>query len=119
MKQRGFTLIEITAIVVILGIIFLISFPHFESFYKKSDSDKYNAFEKTLCESGREYIYENITYYDIKTPNTTFNLSINDLSINGFIDKNLVNPNTNKTIENGKLVFKVSSDLELECKFEE
>ena len=36
MKKTGFTLIEITAVVLILGVIFLISFPTIQRLMKKS-----------------------------------------------------------------------------------
>lgn len=117
--KNGFTLIELTSIVAILGIIFLISFPQFQSLYQKDSSKRYESLEKSLCEAGKEYIYANIDSYNLTSTSDDIEISIEDLSDNGYVDKMQVNPKTNKKIENGKLVFTVSSELVLTCEYVE
>ena len=48
MKNKGFTLIEITAVVLILGVIFLISFPTLHNILKKSDKDQVDVDNKNI-----------------------------------------------------------------------
>lgn len=115
--EKGFTLIELTAIVAILGIIFLISFPQFQSLYQEDKNKRYEAFEKSLCEAGKEYIYADIDEYDLTTPDTFIEISIEDLANSGYVDKTQVNPKTGQKIEDSYLEFTVEDDLSLVCEY--
>ena len=79
-NNRGFTLIEITAVVLILGVIFLISYPTMERLLKKSEQDKekYNKDniimnggcmkDKRICNDNMYPVYPSLTVYWPKHP---------------------------------------------------
>ena len=64
MKNKGFTLIEITAVVLILGVIFLISFPTLHNILKKSDKDQVDVDNKNIIMAAKTYINLHKDDYD-------------------------------------------------------
>ena len=58
MKNKGFTMIELLAIVTVLAAILLVSFPTLINITRKDKERKYNDMVDTLCKAGETYIYE-------------------------------------------------------------
>jgi len=59
MNREGFTLIEIIAIVFILGIIFFVGFPTLSNLLTQEDKNKYENMVNDLCSAGKSYMYSN------------------------------------------------------------
>ena len=78
MKNRGFTLIEITAVVLILGVIFLISFPTLHNILKKSDKDQVDVDNKNIIMAAKTYINLHKDDYDFNEGATQI-VYLNDL----------------------------------------
>ncbi len=120
MKEKGFTLVELVAIVAILAVIFAISFPKLQSLTNKTKDGSFESIEKSLCDSGKEYMYQNITYYsNINTPGATLRLNVSTLITDGFVQNDVINPKTNSVITGGILNYTVRSDKSIECTYEE
>lgn len=86
-SNRGFTLIEITAVVLILGVIFLISFPTIERLMKKSEQDKDKYNEENIIMAAKTYLNIHSSEYEF-TDGTDIEITINKLVEDDLIDDN-------------------------------
>ena len=58
-EEKGFTLIEIIGVVIVIGILAIIAFNVFTSNLKEFRDDYYTNLERTLAESGKEFFNDN------------------------------------------------------------
>lgn len=120
MNNKGFTLIELVAIVLVLAAIFLVSFPSLLNLSKKDEEKKYNSMVESLCLAGKTYIYNNESdFKSMIIPNNKIEIVISELIINEMVKNNTTNPKTNKSVENDKLIYTVLSDKSLNCEYKE
>lgn len=120
MNDKGFTLIELVAIVLVLVAIFLVSFPSLLNLSKKDEERKYDSMVETLCLAGDTYIKNNSKdFKDMIIPNNHIEIDINELMVYGIVKTNTTNPKTNKSVENDKLIYTVQSDKSLNCEYKE
>lgn len=118
MKTRGFTLVELIAIIVVLLGIFLFSFPNLTNMMNTDDEKKYDDMVVNLCTSGKSYMYSNMDdFKELSIANSTIELRIDKLINYGNVDKNLKNPKSNKSVKNDKLKYTVLSDFSLDCEY--
>ena len=87
MKKTGFTLIEITAVVLILGVIFLISFPTIQRLMKKSEQDKDNMNNENIIMAAKTYLNIHSSEYEF-TDGTDIDILLNKLVEEDLIDDN-------------------------------
>ena len=114
MNNRGFTLIELTAVIVVLVAIFLVSFPSFINISKSDKEKQYNNMVKDLCLSGESYIYSNVDSFEgLSTVGSKITISIEELILYGNVEKNLVNVKTEEKINNDSLIYTVLNDYSL------
>lgn len=59
MSRKGFTLVELLGVLVILSIVVLVAFPNILSVFQKTDSKINEATEKLLETNARTYVNEN------------------------------------------------------------
>ena len=120
MNDKGFTLIELVAIVLVIAAIFLVSFPNLLNLSKKDEEKKYDSMVENLCLAGKTHIYNNEKYFkDMIIPNNKIEISINELMVYGIVNHNTKNPKTDKSVENDKLIYTVQSDKSLSCEYKE
>ena len=120
MKNRGFTLVELIAIIAVLSTIFLVSLPYLLNVTKDDDEKKYNDMVKNLCLSGESYLYANNEIFpELSMQNSQIEIKINQLIEYGNVDKRLENPKTNKNVKDDSLIYTVLSDLSLDCKYKD
>ena len=118
MRDEGFTIIELTAIVVVLVAIFLLVFPSFIKIASKDDEKKYEEIVDTLCLAGRTYIYSNTDkFIELSNVGYTIKISVEDLIPYSNMNSDLKNPNTDKSIINDTVSYVVKEDYSLECKY--
>lgn len=120
MNNKGFTLIELVAIVLVIAAIFLVSFPNLLNLLKKDEEKKYDSMVESLCLAGKTYIYNNeVDFKSMIIPNNKIEIKISELIANEMVKKNTTNPKTNKSVENDKLIYIVQSDKSLNCEYKE
>ena len=118
MNNKAFTLIELTAVIVVLASIFLVSFPAFLNIARSDEEKKYDNMVEDLCLAGRSYIYANMdSYSGLSTVGTEVEIEVNELIIYGNVDKDLINPKTEESVEDNKLIYTVLSDYSLDCEY--
>ena len=120
MNNKAFTLVELTAIIVVLAAIFLVSFPNLLNMTKADKEEEYDSMVEDLCLAGKSYIYANMdTFPGLSTVGTQINITVNELIIYGNVDRDLINPNTDKSVKNDTLTYTVLNDLSLKCYYKE
>ncbi len=121
MKEQGFTLIELIAVVTILVAIFLVAFPSILNLSTSNDELDYNSMVDSLCLAGESYIYDNPDLFNesLSIVNFEINIPIYDLISNEYVDKNIINKKTKKLINTDTLIYTVLDDNSLDCKYKE
>lgn len=116
-NNKGFTLTELLAIVIVLAAIFLFSFPSLLRSAKDDEEKKYTTLVSNACLAGKSYIYSNMDEYkELSTIGAVIEINVSDLISYGALKKE-TNPNTNKSIEYDKLKFIVLKDYSLDCEY--
>ena len=117
LKNSGFTLVELVAIIVVLAAIFLVAFPILLGTNKKAEDREYKVLVDTLCAAGESYIYTSGNNYNISSGSRN-TITISELIEYGVVEPDIKNPKTDEVINEDRLVFTTKSDLSLECSFE-
>ena len=101
--KKGFTLVELLGVFVILSIIVLVTFPYATGLLRNTKDSEYKGFEKNLFLATEAYIESNSEIYSQFSENGTIDyISISDLIENQFLSKKMTNPKTKTEInENG------------------
>jgi len=120
MDEKGFTLIEIVAIILVLLCIFMFSFPQLLNMMKTDNDDIYNNMVDNLCTAGKTYMYSNMDKYpELSVKNEVINLKVSTLIDYGNVEKNLKNPKTELSVEHDYLKYTVLDDFSLKCEYKE
>ncbi len=111
--KNGFTLVELLAVLVVLGVITLVSVPSIITTNKKSIENDYNEFKRTVENAAEIYIE---THPDKKPSNQT-QVSVSMLKHSGYLETGLVNPKNGEISENAYvLVSKTGNSYTYEYK---
>jgi len=91
--KKGFTLVELLAVIIILGLVGLIVIPSITKLIKDSRQDLYKNQVRTIEESARKW---GVKHIDSLVPNTTIYVSLTDLINSGYIEQDKIkDPRTN------------------------
>lgn len=97
MRNKGFTLVELLAVIIILGIIALITFPVIDNSIKKSKEEALKRTIDAIENASYRYSVENdIGYPDIANKEV---LKLEQLQDAGFLEKDIINPVTNDELK--------------------
>ena len=99
MKKEGFTLVELLAVIVIIGIIYLIVFPSVTSFINKSKEKSYNIQVDLIEKASKKWVVDNTDELLKKDPYhlNNINLTLTTLKKDGYLqDEFIENPKTKK-----------------------
>ncbi|MCM1371219.1 MAG: type II secretion system GspH family protein [Clostridium sp.] len=103
MKKNAFTLIELLAVIVIIGILSTIAFIVVDKTIKDNKEKLYNVQLNNIYDATQMWTVDNM---DILRDKTTYCISLNILQENNYIDKNIKNPKTDKEFDgNLKIVI--------------
>lgn len=103
MKQKGFTLIELIAVIVILALIALVVFPAINGVLKDSRENAYDSQISIIEKAAKEYYLEN--YKELPEENGCTYVSIETLISKGYISdeeldekSQIIDPKTNEPL---------------------
>lgn len=113
MNQKGFTLVELMGILVILGVIIVVTVPSITKTLKNSETNELAEYQKTVCLAAKSYV-------EVENKGFPQNgITFSKLRSEGYLSSSLKNPETNALdagtrtvnikLENGKEVCTFSS----------
>lgn len=94
--KKGFTLVELLAVVTIMGVILLISVPNITKQLKKTNSNRYSEFVEDLFLATESYLVEHNNSIDLS--NGEKSISVEKLVKSGYFKSTTINPKTNKKV---------------------
>lgn len=101
MKKNAFTLIELMAIIVILGLIILISIPSLTNTIKNTEEKRYNDFLETLYMGTEDYLQlHQDEYPELMTTGHEEMISMKVLIENDCVKSTTKNPKTDRYVSN-------------------
>lgn len=103
-KLKGFTLVELLAIIIILGIISILSYGAIAKMLENSEKQDYERFLKDLYLTTENYIELNRNQFPELNQDGNITISIQTLLDQGYFKKTPVNPKTKKTIEQDTII---------------
>lgn len=113
--KKGFTLVELLGVFVILSIIVLVTFPYATGLLKNTKTSEYERFEKNLFLAAEAYIEANSEIYSQFSENGTIDyISISELIANQFLSEKITNPKTKEKINGCIKVTKSNDELKYE-----
>ena len=93
MNNRGFTLIEITCVILLLGILITFIVPKTTSMIKENKRKTCNSIVTSLEDAANTYTYKNTTLVDNGiSSNGYYDISILELQTEGLVKNKLENP---------------------------
>ena len=110
MDKKGYTLIELIAVIVIIALISTIVILNFDSIFTKSNTKKHDSFKNDLEKAACAYIDldENATFKSSCYPSTC-NVTVAQLVTSGMIADDMIDPTTDNKVSQS-LVVRVSWD---------
>ena len=93
--KKGFTLVELLAVIIILGVIALITYPIIDKSIKNSKQQALDRTIDSIEEAAYKYSVENDIGYFIEYKT----LQLSDLVSKGFLKENIINPVTNEQMQ--------------------
>ena len=112
MKKDGFTLVELLAVVVIIGITYLIIFPSVTSFIDKSKEKSYNIQVDLIEKASKKWLVDNTDELLKKDPYhlNNINLTLTTLKKEGYLQDMFIENPKNKKIMTGCVVVSYQSN---------
>lgn len=103
MSKKGFTLVELIGVIVILALLALLITPTVNKLLKEQKQKVYDAQMKIVLNAAKNYVADKQDTLDISDSGLA--LSVSDLYNNGYLNKDkVINPSTNKEFKNCVLV---------------
>ena len=99
-NKKGFTLVELLGVIVILSIMILVTAPALLTTIKNTEDKAIEEFETTLSIAAESYIEQNrISFPQLNEVGGTAYISVGKLKEGGYIKTNLVDPKTGSVVE--------------------
>lgn len=100
-RRKGFTLVELLAVIVIVAVILLIFIPNIANIVSKfQNNDKVEMLQKSAISAAKDYVSDNYNSLLISCANETadINISVNTLINNKYLDNNDDYKGTHKVV---------------------
>lgn len=103
MKSRGFTLVEVLGIIVVLGIIAVIATPVVQGTIEKNREKMFDVIMEQLTDSAKDWAAKNASQLP-NDNNEYLDVSLGDLKTNGVLKINVQNPKSNNVFSDESFV---------------
>lgn len=94
MKNKGFTLVELLGVMIILAVIFVLVFPSVQNIISQSEDTIYQKQINTILNATYDFTLKNVSYLP-DTGQKSY-VTLGQLKYDGLIDANIEDPNTNE-----------------------
>ena len=110
-NNRGFTLVELIAVMTLLAAIILVTVPVIINTIKKNDDKLGENFEKSLKQAAELYVERNRDIFpDLNNIGGNVVVSADDLVKAGYLKQDLENPIDNSSVLKYKVIIEVGND---------
>lgn len=110
-NNRGFTLVELIAVMTLLAAIILVTVPVIINTIKKNDDKLGENFEKSLKQAAELYVERNRDVFPgLNNIGGTAEVSTDELIEEGYLKQDLENPIDNSSVLNYKIIVEVGND---------
>ncbi len=105
MKNKGFTLVELLGVLVVLAIMLIVTVPAITSSLKSADQKEYDSFVNNIIDSAELYVETNREKFpELSSIGGVSAVPIRDLIDSGFLKENTINPDTDEVVDRTELV---------------
>ena len=105
LNNKGFTLVEVLAVLVILVVIMSIAIPNISSSVERSKSKQDDARKKILISAAELYVADNKNYVYIHLNDGEYEISLSDLVSNGYVTEDQIK-DSNGNVFGCKIIYK-------------
>lgn len=102
--KKGFTLVELLCVIVIIAVISLITFPKITTYIKKTRDDLYKTQVKSLKKSGEKWALDTVEYLDKYHINDVY-ITLDLLKDFKYLEKDEILSPKDKTVMNGCILI--------------
>ena len=95
--RKGFTLVELLGVIVIMGVIALIAVPAVDSVVKKGKEKAYDITKSTIITATKNWLLDNKSLLD---DGETVNVTLADLKEQGYLEFDIKNPSSGNCLDN-------------------
>lgn len=108
MKNKGFTLVELMGVIVLLGILVLIAVPAITGVLKSSKDDLYESQLKTIETAARNWASDEENISKLPDSGSCIYVELGTLKKGEYVDLNIKNPKTEKEFNDTATVVIIS-----------
>lgn len=94
--RKGFTLIELMAVIVIISLVCLLTFPNIVNQIEKSKDANKDNIEEVVISSAKKYVNDNIDKY---SEQRDYCISVEELVDNDYLKEDIVNDEENNLLD--------------------
>ena len=119
-QKKGFTLVELLAVIVILAIVLIIAVPGVLSIINKTKDNAYDRQVDMIKNAAKNYVTANTITWSGENPKSTL-VTLDMLQTGGYLDKKIVDPRDKKEILCANVLVskdnknKITYDVDMTC----
>lgn len=110
MKNKGFSLVELLAVIILLGILAVVLIPNMYSHLQDSKDDLYDTQVNVIKEAAESYVADNIDIINCSSIGENTEISLSDLQSGGYLKEDFKNPKTNKNFDSNQIVTVICTE---------
>lgn len=118
MKNRGFTLVEILAVITLIGVLALITIPTIDVVIKSTREKGYENQKEVILSAAKDYGASNMMELPTVDGDYVY-ITLGDLKLSGFIEVDVINPINELCISNDTVIVITRKNNNYTYKFQD